>query len=474
MNRPFRILTSVLIVSLAFLPASRLSADDKNLADIYEDINRVMVTVDYKAEMTFMGQSDDIEGRVPGMAVMPRGMIIFDGTSLGAGSHFGSDAIGAPRVEKPKSLKVTDYKGDTYEAEFIGVDQFTSIGFCRLPDSSRDAIEPARFSHSELKLGEEIIVFWLLPEGFEPRFQMARSLVTNILEKPEKYYLTGELTVDFLMTPVVKTDGQLAGIIVPFNRSGRASANFDAGETYGDPVGVMPVEKFEELLAKPPAPEEFQRGWLGIALQALDPEVAEFWDVDVPGGIVVSDVIRNSPAELSGLEPGDFIVGLNGQPIDISDDANLTVFQKSISELGAGGKMDFLVVRPGEETVDSLDIEVVLAERPISAGDAEAYEDTDFDMTVREMVFSDYNSRNLEPDEVSGVVIDKLEQGGWAAVDGLRIGDIILKINDRDITSVSEARAVLEDIEKDKKKEAVFMVWRHNKTYFLNIKTHWQ
>jgi serine protease Do len=472
-----KIIVSLLALTYLIAPIHGKSGKEDQATDnskIYDAVDRVLVTVEYKAEMTFMGRSDDIEGRVSGLSVQPQGMIIFDGTSLGAGSHFGVDIMGGPRVEKPKSLKVTDYKGNTFDAEFIGVDQFSSIAFCRLPDSVKDKIEAAEFSKTDLELGEKIFIFWVLPDGFEPRFQMTQTVITNILSRPEKYYLTGELTTDFVMTPVVTTAGDLAGVITPINRNGSSSAPFDVGESFGTPVGIMPIDRFEELLAKPPAPDEFKRGWMGISLQSLDPEVAAFWDIDIPGGIIVSDVIPHSPAEKSGLIAGDFIIALDGEPIEIKDDADLPVFQKMISEMGAGGEMNLTVARTGNETVDTVMVKAVLGEMPVSASDAARYEDKNFDLTVRDIVFADYNVRNLDPDEITGVVVDKQEPGGWTSVDGIRAGDIIMKIDDQKVASVEECKQVLTEIEENKKREAVFMVWRFNKTKFINVKTHWE
>jgi serine protease Do len=287
-------------------------------------------------------------------------------------------------------------------------------------------------------------------------------------------YLIGELTPDFVMTPVVTYSGEFIGVITPITRNGRGSLPFDAGESFGTPVGIMPIDRFEELLAKPPAPDEYKRGWLGIALQALDPDVAAFWGVDVPGGIIVSDVIGHSPAEKAGLQRSDFIIGVDGESIDIKDDADLNIFQKSISERGAAGEMDFLVVRPGDNRADTLELAVVLGDMPVSPSDAPNFEDENFDLTLRDMVFADYNSRNLDPDEFTGVVVDKLEPGGWAAVDRLRAGDIVMKINDREVTTVEDCKPIFAEIEENKDREAVFMVWRFNKTQFVSVKTHWE
>ena len=110
--------------------------------------------------------------------------------------------------------------------------------------------------------------------------------------------------------------------------------------------------------------------------------------------------------------------------------------------------MDLLVVRPGDSRVDSLNVTAVLGELPISAGDAPRYEEENFDMTIRDMVFADYNARNLDPEKIKGVIVDKLEAGGWAAVDGMRAGDIILKINDREVESIEDCKPIFEKTEK--------------------------
>lgn len=465
------ILTALLFSSI-LMPADT-GAEELNQQELYARIDPYLVAVEYKAEMTFLGQSDDIEGRVMGISVQPQGMIIFDGTSLGTGSHLGSDALGAPRVEKPRSVKITDYRGKSYDAEYIGVDPFSSIAFCRLPEADKEAIPAAEFKDGNLSLGARVYIFWMLPKGYQPRFQMARTVITGLLSKPENYFLTGELNSDFITAPVVTPSGDLVGIITPVTQTESPGAPFDMGNAFGIPVGIMPVDHFIELLAKPPAPGEFQRGWLGISMQALDPEVAAFWDMDVPGGIVVSDVIPHSPAEKAGLLAGDFIIQVDGSPIEIKDEANLSVFQKMISELGTGADMHLTVARPGDGRVDTIQVQVHLGDLPTSPNDAPRYEDKNFDLTIRDLVFVDFNVRNLDPDEISGVVVDKQESGGWAAVGGLRPGDIIMKINDGMVTSVDEGKKILGDIEREKKAEAVFMVWRFNKTLFVNVKTHW-
>lgn len=464
-----RMLLSVAAIGLTLsLTVSAAIAAD--LDKIYNAVDKVVVVVEYRAEMTFMGQSDDIEGRVMGIITGPDGLVIFDGTTLGTGSD-GGDSFMNPRVDEPSLLKITDYKDREFEAEFIGVDRFSSIAFCRLPDSALDILKPAHFEDTDISLGEEIYVFWMLPESYQPRFQMTSTVITNVLEKPEKYFLTGELTQDFLMSPVVSKRGKMLGIITPLQMS---ASRGDFASTFGIPVGVMPLDRFKEMLSKPPSSDEYKRGWLGISLQALDPEVAEFWDVDVSGGIIVTEILPNTPADKAGLKQGDFITVLDDQPLDLKEDAHLSVFQKKISEKGAGADIKLTVLRPDDEDIDTLEFAITLGEVPIAASEAPSFEDKNFDLTVRDLVFADYNANDLDPDEIKGVMADKMEPGGWAAVGGIRPGDIITKINGGKVTSVDEAKTILAEIELDKGKEVVFMVWRRNKTQFVNVKTHWK
>lgn len=455
-------------------PGAIYGRDNNRQQEVFDKINEVLVTVKYKAEMNFMGQVDDIQGRVLGISVGYDGMIIFDGTTIGTGTHFGSDVAGAPRVEKPKSLVVTDYLGNSYEAEFIGVDQYSSIAFCRLPDSVRDDMAAAEFQDMDFGLGDEVFVFWMLPENYKPRFGMASTRFTGILEKPEKFYLTGELTSDFIMSPVATADGKLIGVITPVGQSGGGYSSYDYGGVFGNPVGIMPLDQFRNLLTKPPVPGQFKPGWLGIGLHALNPEVAEFWGIDVEGGIVVTQVVAHSPAKLAGLEKGDFIVAMNGEPIEIAKEIDITIFQKALSQQGGGAKVDFVVYRPDSLSVDTVNITVVLDDRPVTAGDAPRYEDENFDLTVRDLVFSDYNSRDLDPGEIEGVLVDRLERGGWAAVGGIRAGDIILKINGQNIASVEEGKKEFEKIQADRPDEVIFMVRRRNVTQFVPVKTDWK
>jgi serine protease Do len=459
-----------LLILLAGAVPSPAATDHQAL---FDKIDKVLVTVEYSSEMTFMGESEDIEERVVGLSVGPDGLIIFDGSTLGTGGHFAADGAGMPRVEKPTVVTVTDRNGKKYEAQYIGVDQYSSVAFARLPDSLKNTIPTAGFDKVDLKLGDEVFVFWMLPENYQPRFEMGKAAVTAVLSQPEKYYLLGELPGSFIMAPVVSAEGKLLGVVTPVTSANDAYGEFGEGQN-GIPIGLMPLDQLKKILAAPPTPGDFKQGWMGISLQALDPEIAAFWNLSVSGGIIVSDVIPGSPAEKAGLKTGDFVVAMDGDPLSIKKESSLPVFQKMVSGKGAGATLDLTVLRPSDQSVDTLAISLVLDKAPVAAGDAPSYKDRHFDVTFRDLVFADYNRRNLDPGKLKGVLVDKIEAGGWADVGGLDPDDIVMKINDQAVSSVEETKAVFARLEQEKGREVVFMVWRDNKTQFVNVKTHWE
>ena len=110
---------------------------------------------------------------------------------------------------------------------------------------------------------------------------------------------------------------------------------------------------------------------------------------------------------------------------------------------------------------------------PMAAADADEYECKSLEFNVRNMVFADYMANNLEAETFNGVVVSKLKMGGPANVGGLRIGDIIQRIGDSEISSVEEAELIMTEIETAQPAEVIFFIWRQNQTLFVNVKTNW-
>ncbi len=227
------------------------------------------------------------------------------------------------------------------------------------------------------------------------------------------------------------------------------------------------------MIADPPRKGKSDRGWLGITLQALTTDMAGFWGLDLTGGIILNDIVSNSPAEKAGLIIGDIIYEVNGQAVEVDKEEKISIFQRAISEMGPSTAVEFSILRPNEETFDSLVVLATLENTPMAATDAPEYENKELEFKVREMVFADYLFYNLDAETFKGTVVSELKQGGLANLEGLRIGDIIQRIGNQQVQTIFDIETILNEAKESKLEEIIFFVWRNQKTLFVNVKTEW-
>ncbi len=471
-----KILVSLLILIMTVSP---VSSQDFDFDKINEEASKYIVSVEILIEVSYGIQTAEAKSRGIGTIVSSDGLVMFDGTPVDSDDPF-SVLAGMNVSAEPKTIEIITMKGDKYPAEFIGVDRFTKIGFCRITPDEDTEFDFLQFKQrDDFKIGEWIAVHLLLPKFVNPQIGSDIGLVSAIIKEPEEFFLTvgfNELEIGSVM---YDQSGTAVGILGNLNNpalSGydptRMMESFSQMDDYLPLLGIIDADRLNRLINDPPRKGEVDRGWLGIYLQALTPDIAEFWQIE-SGGIIVNDVVKDSPADTAGLETGDIIIKLAGVAIEVDKEENLPVFQKQISELGAGATVDFTILRRLNGKIDSLDVEIILAQAPLSPAEADDYEDTNFEMKIRDMVFADYNIYNLDRGEFKGVVVKEVEPGGWSSVGGIQPGDIIQSIGNRKTYSVEDTEEILVELGEEKPVEVIFFIWRDNKTMFINIKTDW-
>ncbi len=477
--------TKRLIIGLAFFALISVAASVKAVNSPSFDFHRIedqarkyTVIVDASVEFSFGMQTAEQQERLLGTIVTEDGLILVDGTVFSS-DQLMSSAAGFHFKSTPTKIEVKTLDGDTFNAEYIGADRFTRIGFLRITDAGDKKFSPVQFKMApDLKVGDWVALFMLLPEFIDPPLAGDVGMISALVTMPEKL----ALTVGFsgMQVPAVLYDqnyqpvGVLGPIMDPTAASSDASGMLESFNQFNAPLlGVITPDRLMKLIKDPPKKGEIDRGWLGIELQALTTEMAHFWHIDAPGGIIVNDIVNNSPAYQGGLKVGDIVIGLNGSPIPVDKEENLPVFQRRIAEMGPGAKVDFLVLRNDEEKTDTLDVNITLAQAPKAPSDAEDYESKELEMKVRNMVFSDYLRNKLDSATFEGVVVSEIKPGGLADIGGLQIGDIIQRVEGTDIHEVGDFKAALEKLEGSSPREVIFFVFRDNKTLFINVKTDW-
>jgi serine protease Do len=213
---------------------------------------------------------------------------------------------------------------------------------------------------------------------------------------------------------------------------------------------------------------EISKAWIAVDTQVLTRDLARELGYPKMTGVRVTRVHKESQAEKAGLRVGDLIIKLDGEDIPAEQESDEDVFPALIRQYEIGDKVKLTLIRDGKE----VNVEVVLEASPKPASDYEKYRDDRFEFTARDIAFSDRADGEVD-EHVVGAYVESVSEGSWAALGGLREGDVITEIDGTRILGLSGLKQVLASIENKKPKSVVFQVQRGIHTLFLEIQPVW-
>jgi serine protease Do len=197
------------------------------------------------------------------------------------------------------------------------------------------------------------------------------------------------------------------------------------------------------------------RGFLGVSLQPVDKDIADAFNLPKPEGALISEVVKDSPADKAGIKQGDIILEYNKTSIK-----SLQNFRKDISMMAPGSTVKLKINRKGEV----LNISLSLG----SASDNETSEGVvqKIGMEIDNLT-ADLAKQLGYSSKEEGVVIIKVKPGSPAALVGLRPGFLIQAVNHRKVSSVSDLNDVISQVEN---KRVLLLVRQGNMTRFYSVK----
>ena len=251
--------------------------------------------------------------------------------------------------------------------------------------------------------------------------------------------------------------------------------------TKGKKEPVPTLVSFERDLAKlltvikigPEADEnrplQAWKPWVGIANQVLTRELSAALGLPATTrGIRVAQVYPDTPAEKGGLKPGDLMFRMDGQIINAYRSEDTEIFGNMVKEYKTGSVIRITGLRGKER----LDLNVTLEKRPDPPNELPEYEEETFEFTLRELSFGDRVAKRLEKNH-PGLLIHNVEQAGWAALAGLRQGDLLLKVNGASHSRVKAFEQKMNELIEQKPPRLVFFVRRGIHTLFLELEPDW-
>lgn len=213
---------------------------------------------------------------------------------------------------------------------------------------------------------------------------------------------------------------------------------------------------------------EIKKAYLPIGMQVITRDIADSMGIKGRTGVRVTQVYPNSAAEQAGLKVGDLIVALDGQNIPASQQEDTEVLPAMIRQYKTGTTADLTVMRGKDE----MKISVVLPESPPLPREMKKYKDETFEFTARDLASRDRIKDNIDQD-VTGVYIEEVSQGGWAALGRLETGMIISEVDGKPIHNIVQLRETMENIAKQKPEYVILRVQQGVQESFVELETDW-
>ena len=246
-----------------------------------------------------------------------------------------------------------------------------------------------------------------------------------------------------------------------------------------EPIPVL--VKFERGLAKlltvikiGPEAEENQpleawKPWVGIATQVLTRELSDMLGLPrTTRGIRIAQVFPGTPAEKGGLLAGDLLFRIDGQIIMAHRQEDAEVFGNMIKEY----RTDATIQLAGLRDDSPLDLNLTLEKRPPPSNELPKLKEQSFEFAVRELSFADRVNARLD-NQHPGLLIENVEPAGWAALAGVRQGDLLLQIDGETQVSINQFEKTLAKLIKHKSKRVIFFVRRGIHTMYLELEPDW-
>jgi S1-C subfamily serine protease len=213
---------------------------------------------------------------------------------------------------------------------------------------------------------------------------------------------------------------------------------------------------------------EARKAWVPISVQVLTRELADRLNLPGRTGVRVTRVFGGT-AEAAGLKVGDVITTLDGNAIEASQPSDADLFATLIRQYKIGSTVTLTVVRNGQPS----EVPVKVDASPRLPREMRKYEDPSFEFRVRDMAAADRVSSRLPPDQ-SGVLVDAVREGGWAALGHLADGDVLLTIDGEAVTDVEAVQRKMARVAEARPRSVVFKVRRGIRTFFVELETGWR
>jgi serine protease Do len=374
----------------------------------------------------------------------------------GLGSGFIIDANGLILtnnhvIENANKITVRLSDRKEYDAEVVGRDPRTDIAVIRITQEGVNLPTAPLGDSNQLQVGE-----WVIAMGSP--FGLDNSVTAGIVSAKGRWIGAGAYD-NFIQTDASINPGNSGGPLI--NMSGEiVGINTAIFSRTGGNLGIgfaIPINLAKEVVPQLVKKGKVTRGWLGVSIQRITPELAESLGLKERHGALVAGVEPGSPADQAGIKTGDVIVEYGGEKVTDSTQLPIMVAR---TEVGTNVKIRVLRDKrnvPLNVTIGELKEEQVVATAPQTGK---------LGLTVQNL--TPQMAERLGLKEARGVVITAVEPRGAAAQAGLRPGDIVLEANRQPIKEAGDFKKMVDAVKPGE--NLLILVRRGESNMFLVLK----
>lgn len=374
--------------------------------------------------------------------------------SLGSGviiSEEGYVVTNAHVVKGADIIKVRVGEDDEFEAKLVGSDTKNDVALLKIEG---DKLPFVSFGDSDkVRVGDWAIAignpFGL---GGSVSAGIISALGRNIQQGPYDHFLQTDAAINPGNSggPLFNTDGKVIGINTAIlSRTG-------GSQGIGFAIPSNTVMKIVNQIKEHGRPI---RGWLGVRIQKVTPELAEAFGLDKGRGALIAEVTQDSPAEKASLERGDIIMSYQGEEIKEMSD-----LPRLVAETKIGTEATIVVMREGKEKSIQVKIDELSDENEALEQDIEEGKDHGFGLTLAPLNGQMRKQYKVDK-KTDGVVIVGVAPRSEAARAGLRPGDVVLQVNQKYVATVRDVQRYL-----SADKTNLLLIHRKNGNSFVALK----
>ena len=337
-------------------------------------------------------------------------------------------------IENADEITISLTDGREFSAKVIGRDPNTDLALVKI-DGAKNLAPLKMGSSDQLEVGS-----WVVAIGSP--FGLEQTVTAGIVSAKGRVIGAGPYD-DFIQTDASINPGNSGGPLL--NLKGEVVGINTAIIARGQGIGfAIPIDLADNIVSQLKADGSVTRGWLGVGVQNLNAELAEYYGVDKKDGVLVTQVFEGDPADKAGIRTRDVIVALNGEKVK-----SIRELTGKVASLPVGEELEVTVIRDGKEKTLSAKI----AKRKDNVTALAKNESSDKEGLGLQVVepSSETAKRFGHEEGEKGVLVMAVKPGSKADKAGMQQGDLIKEINKKAVQSIDDLRTEVDKADSDSK-----------------------